>query len=107
MKTYNQIVGREAVKSSSLWSSNVDYWLTEYTEKDIIRAVWHLLLIDNVWEPLKDLKIFFRRRNSAGKVDHIGEMLIKEVPKPDSFRGKSVDSNRYGAILDYYQIFGD
>ena len=105
--TYNQIVGRKAVKSSSLWSSNVDHWLTIYEEKDIIRAVWHLLLIDDVWQPLKDLKLFFRRRNKAGNVDHIGEMLIKEVPKPDSFRGKSVDSNRYGAILDYYQIFGD
>lgn len=74
------------LKSTAGWEKNVKYWLTIYTEDEILEAI-RRIKDDPFWKDKMDLTTLFRRRNPQGEdVDYIGKMLNnKKGNNPRSF----------------------
>jgi hypothetical protein len=71
---YNMLYSTK-LKSSAGWEKNAQYWLTIYSEDEIIEAI-RRIKDDPFWKDKMDLTILFRKKNPQGEdVDYIGRLL--------------------------------
>jgi DNA-binding transcriptional regulator GbsR (MarR family) len=82
---YNTTLHRKT-KSMEGWKKNAEFWLTVYSEEDILAAIREIPR-DPFWKDKMDLTILFRRKNPQGEsVDYIQKLLDKaESKKPKNF----------------------
>ena len=81
---YNESFGTK-FKSSVGWDKNASFWLTVYSEDEILEAIGNIKS-DAFWKDKMDLTTLFRRRNPRGEdVDYIAKMLNQPNKKHRNF----------------------
>jgi len=85
LNEYNKVFNRKT-KSMEGWKKNAEFWLTIYSEDEILQAI-RQIPSDSFWKDKMDLTILFRRKNSQGEnVDYIQKLLTSiEDKKPKRF----------------------
>lgn len=76
LSEFNKVFGTR-YRNYSVFIKNLEYWLDIYTVDEIVDAIY-VAKKDEFWSDKMKPTILFRRANSAGQCDYIGDLLNKQ-----------------------------